>query len=203
MSLKIISSLVFLTFCILTIDVSRAATIVSQEKLIENLQPLIKKQLSSQSVIVQWDAPLNTSVYGYNLYYGNKSRGYDHKIYIPITPIAENIENSSIILERIGTGIVYYFAVTALDITGNESDYSDEVRFSGGEIVNTINTKNQTRLFIEGQIGWTINIAFSSDGLHWRLYRTITSQSLKYSIDITNIKNKNIFWIIPQKEIIP
>ncbi len=75
-----------------------------------------------------WDAPSTnangtvlTDLAGYKIYYGKKSGNYTE---------VEDVENvttvSSDELPDIQSGI-WYFAVTAYDTSGNESDYSNEV----------------------------------------------------------------------------
>jgi len=77
-------------------------------------------------VTLSWDAPTTnadgttlTDLAGYNVYYGTSSGNYSQNIDVGnvLNYMASNLEN----------GVVYYFAVTAYDTSGNESDYSNEV----------------------------------------------------------------------------
>ncbi len=75
-----------------------------------------------------WDAPstnadgtILTDLAGYKIYYGTESGNYTE---------VRNVENVTTVpideLPDIQSGI-WYFAVTAYDTSGNESDYSNEV----------------------------------------------------------------------------
>jgi fibronectin type 3 domain-containing protein len=65
-----------------------------------------------------WDASPSESVTGYKVYYGNASRVYTTHTDIP-KQTAYTVTNL--------TPATWYFAVTALDTEGNESDFSNEV----------------------------------------------------------------------------
>lgn len=69
-------------------------------------------------VNLAWDHSPSDGVVGYRMYYGNASRTYTQHDAVPyqLTWTVTGLANGT-----------YYFAVTALDIDGNESDYSNEV----------------------------------------------------------------------------
>ena len=79
----------------------------------------ISKGVSSADLL--WNANPDPSVVGYNLYYGGASRTYTNMVSVG------NTTNATVggLLE----GKTYYFAVTAYDIDGNESDYSAEATY--------------------------------------------------------------------------
>jgi hypothetical protein len=70
------------------------------------------------SVSLQWNPNTDPSVIGYNLYYGGASRSYTNMI-----PVG-NTTNA--VVGGLTEGKTYFFAVTAYDAYGDESDYSDE-----------------------------------------------------------------------------
>jgi len=70
------------------------------------------------SVSLQWNPNTDPSVAGYNVYYGAASRVYTNVI------SAGNSDN--LLIDGLVEGKTYYFAVTAYDEFGDESDYSDE-----------------------------------------------------------------------------
>lgn len=74
---------------------------------------------SAQTVIVTWDANTEPDLAGYKIYYGTQSRTYDTIINIG----ADTIK----LLNGFEVDKEYFFAVTAYDSAGNESEYSDEV----------------------------------------------------------------------------
>lgn len=86
----------------------------------------------SEAVTVSWDANSEADLIGYRVYYGNESRQYHSDLYVGSATSYKFYD-----LEGNQT---WYFAVTALDYAGNESDLSDEVSVfversedSGGE----------------------------------------------------------------------
>ncbi len=88
----------------------------------------------TNSAILNWDPPATnvdgtplTDLAGYKIYYGTtscnvtSSCSYDHVITID-DPTVTSYE-----VTDLQPGTTYYFAVTAFDTAGNESDYSNEV----------------------------------------------------------------------------
>jgi hypothetical protein len=80
---------------------------------------------SDQSVTLAWDPPTThgdgtplVDLAGYKIYYGGTSRVYT--FYLDVG----NVTNYR--MEKLSPG-TYYFAATAYDTSGNESDYSNEV----------------------------------------------------------------------------
>jgi List-Bact-rpt repeat protein/fibronectin type III domain protein len=75
-----------------------------------------------QSITLVWDPSTSAAVNGYNIYYGSASGSYTNKV------IASNVTNATVsgLLE----GATYYFAATAYDSSGLESDPSNEVSYS-------------------------------------------------------------------------
>ena len=70
-------------------------------------------------VTLEWNAVTHPDVAGYMVYYGNCSRDYDESVDVgnwTMVTIAELEEDE-----------IYYFAVTAYSIYGEESEFSNEV----------------------------------------------------------------------------
>ena len=68
-----------------------------------------------------WDANTEPHLAGYRVYYGTASREYG---------IDNSIDVGNTTTYRVDSlleGVTYYIAVTAYDMYGNESDFSDEV----------------------------------------------------------------------------
>lgn len=70
------------------------------------------------NVDLQWNGNPDPSVSGYNVYYGGASRSY--------TNIVSVGDTTNAIIGGLTEGQTYYFAVTAYDAFGDESDFSDE-----------------------------------------------------------------------------
>jgi hypothetical protein len=69
-------------------------------------------------VIIMWDANHEHDLAGYRIYYGNSSRSYNEVVHVGLDTIYTFCDLKS--------GKTYYFAVTAYDTVGNESNYSNE-----------------------------------------------------------------------------
>ncbi|HLP77369.1 MAG TPA: tandem-95 repeat protein [Candidatus Paceibacterota bacterium] len=74
------------------------------------------------SVTVTWSPSPDTNVIGYNVYYGGASRSYTNKTDVGS---ATNVTINGLV-----NGVTYYFAATAYNILGIESDYSAEVSYT-------------------------------------------------------------------------
>jgi hypothetical protein len=83
---------------------------------------LIIPFLASAAVVkLAWDPSTEQNLAGYKVYYGYASGDYDTSIDVGDTPTFQITD-----LEYDQT---YYFAVTAYDTSGLESDYSDEISY--------------------------------------------------------------------------
>ncbi|MGD0238631.1 MAG: fibronectin type III domain-containing protein, partial [Syntrophorhabdales bacterium] len=77
--------------------------------------------LSSQ-VTIAWDANSQPQVKGYKLYYGTSSGQY--------TTNADVENQTAATASGLQAGATYFFAATAYDSSGNESNYSQELSFT-------------------------------------------------------------------------
>jgi sulfur relay (sulfurtransferase) complex TusBCD TusD component (DsrE family) len=74
------------------------------------------------SVTLAWNRSAGTNIAGYKLYYGVASRTYTN---------ANNVGNATnATISSLVSGKTYYFAATAYDASGSESDYSTEVVYT-------------------------------------------------------------------------
>lgn len=72
-----------------------------------------------QTVTVAWDPNSETNLAGYKLYYGPASRAYTNAV---------DVGNATTFsIPNLIEGVTYYFAVTAYNTSGAESDFSSEV----------------------------------------------------------------------------
>ncbi len=77
---------------------------------------------SGPSATLAWTRSSNAAVTGYRVYYGLASGQY-------LQPKGAGIEIGPVetwVVSGLAAGSRYYFAVTAVDASGNESDYSNE-----------------------------------------------------------------------------
>jgi len=71
------------------------------------------------SLLASWDANMESDLAGYKVYYGKVSGNYTH---------IQDVGNvTSYLAENLDDGERYYFVITAYDLVGNESDFSDEI----------------------------------------------------------------------------
>jgi hypothetical protein len=111
---------------------------------------LIAPVQAVQSVQLAWDAPTTnadgtplTDLAGYKLYYGSISGIYT---------VVINVGNqTTYTVPDLGDGQTYYFAVTAYDTMGNESELSEELRYDTPSINIKIDTDGDG-LFDEDEI---------------------------------------------------
>lgn len=75
--------------------------------------------LGASSVGLAWNASTDSSVAGYNVYYGTGSHSYQ-----ALVPVGTNVTTT---VSGLAEGTTYYFAVTAVDAFGVESDFSGEL----------------------------------------------------------------------------
>lgn len=74
-----------------------------------------------QSVTLAWDPNSETDLAGYIVYWGSASRNYTNAVNVG------NVTTNTV--SGLMDGVSYYFAVTAYNTNGLESDFSDEVSY--------------------------------------------------------------------------
>ena len=77
---------------------------------------------AAATATLQWSASIDSRAVGYRVYYGTSSRNYSQAR-------GSGIDVGASVSRTVGNltvGKTYYFAVTAYDLAGNESDYSAE-----------------------------------------------------------------------------
>ncbi len=78
-------------------------------------------QALAETVTIAWDPNPEPDIYGYKVFYGTESRNYTNEVDV----IGPN--NTSVQITGLEPGNTYYFAVKAVDLAGQESDFSEEV----------------------------------------------------------------------------
>ncbi len=71
-------------------------------------------------VTLKWDANTESDLAGYKLYHGKATRTY-------VDPPCDTELDTIFTITDLDEGVTYYFALTAYDTSGNESNYSEEV----------------------------------------------------------------------------
>jgi chitodextrinase len=83
------------------------------------LLALFPARLAASALTLAWDPNTEDDLGGYKVYYGTRSRDYDFIINVG------NVTQYSV--TSLEPETQYYFALTAYDTSGNESDFSEEV----------------------------------------------------------------------------
>lgn len=81
--------------------------------------PVPSSSALATELTIAWDPSGTGNVAGYKLYYGNATRNYHSAVNAGA--------NTSVTLSQLKPGLVYFFAATAYDSAGNESDFSEEI----------------------------------------------------------------------------
>jgi hypothetical protein len=77
----------------------------------------------SFQLTVAWDPNNEPDIAGYKVYYGTVSSHYIFNV---------DVRNyTSVTISDLELSKTYYFAVTAYDVYGNESNFSDEISYKG------------------------------------------------------------------------
>jgi len=133
---------------------------------------------SSYTVNLGWNASSSTDVTGYRIHFGTVSGTYTASIMV------ENVTTGTV--SGLAEGVTYYFAVSALNASGLESAFSNEVSFKPGLHASSIRIAGdgQPVLAVSGLIGSQYDIEASEDLMDWALIETVTMPdggSLKFS----------------------
>lgn len=76
-------------------------------------------QIRAEQVSLAWDANTEPDLGGYKLYYGTASRAYAQVINVG--------QSTQVTVTNLSRGETYFFAVTAFNLQGAESDFSNEI----------------------------------------------------------------------------
>ncbi len=98
--------------------------------------PFLCASARGQSVTLAWDASTDPDVVGYNLYYGGATQTYTNVVAVG------SVTNATV--SGLLPGAKYFFAATAIDSVGMESEFSNEISYQvPGELI--VAAANQSR----------------------------------------------------------
>lgn len=152
--------------------ITRHAKIVAASLCIAQLhhpaEALSQTTPGSYNVTLAWNGSTSTGVTGYRIHYGSASGTYTGSIAVG------NVMTTTV--PGLASGVTYYFAVTALDTDGLESDFSNEASFLPGLQGTRISTSptGEMVLTMKGLIGQQYDIEASEDLKNWTIISTIT-----------------------------
>lgn len=122
----------------------------------------------SYNVTLAWNGSTSTGVTGYRIHYGSASGTYTGSIAVG--------NETTTTVPGLASGVTYYFAVTALNADGLESDFSNEASFLPGLQGTRISTSptGELVLTVKGLIGQQYDIEASEDLKNWTIISTVT-----------------------------
>jgi hypothetical protein len=143
---------------IFPIGIQRTSSVPILLSAMSRAQPLIEQPspppvtfISKVNLSASWTTTPDDGAAGYNLYYGTLSRGY--------LDVIDAGTNLSVVIPNLDCGTTYYFAATAYDHEGMESDFSKEA-------VYTVPTWIQMTFLFPVQVNLT-KVQSSADLLTW------------------------------------
>ena len=82
---------------------------------------LLCNYVYASELVLAWDPNNETDLAGYKAHYGTVSGNYSFSVDVG--------KHESVSISGLEIGKLYFFAVTAYDLSGNESDYSAEISY--------------------------------------------------------------------------
>lgn len=125
---------------------------------------------ASQNVSLAWDASGDANVAGYKIYIGVTSHNYTQSVDVG------NVASATITVPDAGK--TYYFAATAYDNSGTESDYSNEASFTlpvGTSLTSVTCSAGQFSFTVAGTAGTQYVIEASTNLVNWFPVQTNTA----------------------------
>jgi len=125
--------------------------------------------MAAQSVSFRWSPNTEPDVAGYRVHYGVASRTY--------TQIVDVGDSTTATITNLLPGTTYYFALTAYNSVGLQSDYTGELVYSAPMVLAPLQIRivppRQTVLTVRGTAGRTYDIQASADLKTWTTIGTI------------------------------
>jgi hypothetical protein len=123
-----------------------------------------------QSVTLAWNTSADPTVVGYNIYYGVVSRTYTNVV---------NVGNTTnVTISGLVEGATYYFAATAYNTLGLESNFSGEASYTVLTALARLQIRaapaGQVVLTVTGQTGHTYEILATQTFTAWSVIGTVT-----------------------------
>ncbi|MDD5141654.1 MAG: fibronectin type III domain-containing protein [Verrucomicrobiales bacterium] len=122
------------------------------------------------SLTLAWNPNPAPDVAGYRVYYGTASGDYTNSV------AAGNV--TTLTVPGLLSGVIYYFAITAVGTNGLASDFSNEISYpqalSGAFMQITAVAGGQFMLTVTGLAGHTNNIEATQDLKTWTVIGTVT-----------------------------
>lgn len=127
------------------------------------------------SLTLGWNPSPSPEIVGCHLYYGTVSGEYTN------TVVVGNVTTVTVL--GLSSGVTYYFAITAMDASGQESDFSNEICYRqelsplalpGAQLQFHRLSDGQVMLGMTGTVGHTYDIEATEDFTTWTVIGTVT-----------------------------
>lgn len=119
-------------------------------------------------VTLAWNASPSPEVVAYRVHFGTTSGNYTGNL------LVGNVTKSTV--PGLENGVTYYFAISAISSTGEESEVSNEVSFLPGLHTTGLGAAatGERVLTIRGRIGQRYDIEATEDLITWTVISTVT-----------------------------
>jgi subtilisin-like proprotein convertase family protein len=87
---------------------------------------------AAKSITLAWDPSPDSTVSGYNIYYGAASAQYTNHVFV------SGASTTTTTIGNLEDGVTYYFAATSRGSTGEESTFSNEVNYQPAPVVTPV-----------------------------------------------------------------
>jgi fibronectin type 3 domain-containing protein len=145
---------------------------------------------AGQLVGLSWDPQGKADVIGYKIYYGTKSHSYNQVLTVGNT--------TSATIPGLTENTKYFFAATAFDSIGNESDFSNEttvtVSATNISVAPTMSavtlSAGQFGFIVNGEVGRTYIVQASTDLVNWVTVQTNAAPFTFVDSETTNFTRR-------------
>jgi hypothetical protein len=123
---------------------------------------------ATPSAALVWNGSTSTNVAGYRVYYGAASRNYSNSV------VAGNVTNSTV--PGLVGGVTYFFAITAYNVSGLESTFSNEISSVPVIPSSSVNVTTARRgvVTVRGLAGQRHSILAAQNFTNWTVIGTVT-----------------------------
>jgi hypothetical protein len=155
--------------------------------------------VEAYDLTLQWDPNSEPDVAGYVLYIDDGTSGPDYE-YFDTYPLEDiDPDNPSCIITGLQNDHDYYFALTAYDADGNESDLSDDICVNNGmQCASSINTGGSSTPASSGGGGGG---CFISSSVHKTPTHGTFISWLSYTLSFS-ILIASILWLLTKKKLL-
>jgi len=136
---------------------------------------------TTYSLTLEWNPSESPQITGNHVYYGTNIGDYTQSIFVGNVAVA--------IVPGLSFGVTYYFAITATDADGVESEFSNEIsyrqEFPAAQMLSRGLVNGQFMLTVTGTAGHAYDLEATQDFITWTVIGTGTVDT-NGSLDFTD-----------------